>query len=232
MSFQLITQNQTSMDLSYRRVVGQSVTRGGYIRTAEYSTTIPWQVTINCNNLLRYSTNRSLIATIDKLDRSVPDTVQFSDSITTNGAKLSWIVSYQGSLTNTQLNALTLTSYNAVAGTIVLSNVPTLVIAGTTLFKAGDFIQLPSGSSGERYVYKVVNDVPLSASTTQTVQLHRQIIGSPSTTGGSNNVRVGDACIFKFLALQLPTYGFETYQNNDAFIRWTGPFVLQEYIIG
>lgn len=84
MSFQTIVDIQQSMTVNNRRTVGQQVTRGGQIRTAQYLTSVPWVFTIVPHNYLYYPQVRNVIQTIDNLDRELPANITFS------GTTLSW----------------------------------------------------------------------------------------------------------------------------------------------
>ncbi len=118
MSFQTIFEVQESMTVQNRRMVGQQVTRAGYMTVAQYLTAVPWMFTVTPNNYLYYPTARAIIQTIDNKDRQLPEVIQF------NSANLSWFTKYQGDATVTpttiQLNA----APAANATTLVLKNLP------------------------------------------------------------------------------------------------------------
>lgn len=214
MSFQTIVDIQQSMTVNNRRTVGQQVSRGGQIRTAQYLTSVPWVFTIVPHNYLYYPQVRDVIQTIDNLDR------QLAANITFSGSNLSWFTDYQGDLSAGQAAALTLASTPAPnSQTISVGNLP--AVSGTAkVFKAGDFLQLGS------YVYKVTADVLRGGGSTVSVSLHRPVIGTPAT---GTLTAVGSAVYFPVYAEACPTYTL-TPMTNGAFVNWDGPFVFRENV--
>jgi len=214
MSFQTIVDIQQSMTVNNRRTVGQQVSRGGQIRTAQYLTAVPWVFTIVPHNYLYYPQVRDVIQTIDNLDRQTPANITFSNS------NLSWFTAYRGGLSGAQAAALTLASTPAAnATTISIGNLP--AVGGTVVvLAAGDFIQLGS------YVYKITADVLRGGGSTVNATIHRPVIGVPST---GTLTAVGSAVTFPVYAEQCPTYTL-TPMTNGAFVNWDGPFVFRENV--
>lgn len=209
MSFQTIFENQTAMMVNNRRVVGQQVSRGGQIRTAQYLNSVPWVFTVTPNNFLYYPTARSIIQTIDNLDRQLSETINFSSS------RLSWFVAYQGVAATTPTTMTLATTPATNATTISITNVP----AGTgNILVAGDFIMIGG------YTYKVTANVARAA--TISVSIHRPIIGSP-VAGAA--VACGVNCTFTVYAESCPTYTLNP-MTNGAFVEWSGPFVFREAV--
>ena len=152
MSFQTIFEIQQSMTVNNRRMVGQQVTRSGYMTVAQYLTAVPWVFTVVPHNYLYYPQVRSIIQSIDNKDRQLPETITFS------GANLSWFVKMQGTATAATLN-----------GTPA-ANTQTLNLTSNGTFKAGDFIMVGG------YTYKVTAD-----SAGSVVNIHRPLIGTPTS---------------------------------------------------
>jgi hypothetical protein len=152
MSFQTIFENQESMTVNSRRMVGQQVARSGYMTVAQYLTAVPWVFTVKPNNYLYYPTARAIIQAIDNKDRQLPETIQF------NSTNLSWFTKMQGTATAATLN-----------GTPT-PNTQTLALTSNGTFKAGDFIMI----SG--YTYKITAD-----SAGASVSIHRPLIGTPTS---------------------------------------------------
>ena len=150
MSFQTIFQNQESMTVQNRRMVGQQVTRAGYMTVAQYLTAVPWMFTVTPNNYLYYPTARAIIQTIDNKDRQLPEVITF------NTPQLSWFTKTLGTATVATLN-----------GTPT-PNTQTLALNSNGTFKAGDFIMVGG------YTYKITAD-----SAGSSVSIHRPLIGSP-----------------------------------------------------
>ena len=215
MSFQTIINIQQRMNVNNRRVVGQQVSRAGYVTTAQYLTAVPWVFTVQPHAFLYYPQVRDVIQSIDNADRQNPQNITF------NTDTLSWFTAYQGSLTTGQANALTLSAVPAAnSQTISVGNLPSV---GTTviIFKAGDFLQLGS------YVYKVTAEVLRGATSTVSVNLHRPVIGTPTV---GTLTAVGSAVVFPVVAESCPTYTLNP-MTAGAFVEWNGEFVFREYIV-
>jgi hypothetical protein len=213
MSFQTIFEIQQSMNVQNRRMIGQQVTRAGYMTVAQYLTAVPWMFTVTPHNYLYYPTARTIIQTIDNKDRQLPETIQF------NSTNLSWFTEYQGDATVTpttiQLNA----SPAANATTIVLKGLPAMSSAGA-LFRAGGFIMIAG------YTYKITAIVLRGSAATVSVTIHRPIIGSPTE---NTPVFCGNNCTFTVVAQTCPTYTL-TPMANGAFVNWDEAFTFREYI--
>jgi hypothetical protein len=152
MSFQTIFENQETMTVNNRRMVGQQIARSGYLTVAQYLTAVPWVFTVKPNNYLYYPTARAIIQAIDNNDRQNPEVIQF------NSANLSWFTKMQGTATAATLN-----------GTPT-PNTQTLALTSNGTFKAGDFIMVGG------YTYKVTAD-----SAGSSVSIHRPLIGTPTS---------------------------------------------------
>jgi hypothetical protein len=214
MSFQTIVDIQQSMTVQNRRMVGQQVTRGGQIRTAQYLNAVPWVFTIVPHNYLYYPQVRDVIQTIDNLDRQLPANITFSS------ANLQWFTAYQGGLSLVQAAALTLASVPpANSQTITVGNLPA-VGSTVVVFAAGDFLQLGS------YVYKVTQQVLRGSGSTVSVNLHRPVIGTPSV---GTLTAVGKDVYFPVYAEVCPIYSL-TPMTNGAFVNWDQPFVFRENV--
>lgn len=207
MSFQTLFEIQQSMTVNTRRNVGQQTTRSGQLRTAQYLTTVPWVFTITPHNFLYYPQARSIIQTIDNLDRLTAERIIF------NSSNLSWFTKYQGDIVSP---SFTLASAPAANATTISVNVST---GAGFAFRAGDFIMIGG------YTYKVTADVT-RATSPRSVTIHRPIIGLP---GAGVTVFSGNDCSFDVVAEQCPTYTL-TPMTNGAFVNWDGPFVFRENV--
>jgi hypothetical protein len=152
MSFQTIFENQESMTVNNRRMVGQQVARSGFITVAQYLTAVPWVFTVTPNNFLYYPTARAIIQAIDNKDRQLPEVITF------NSTQLSWFTRKLGTVTSATLN-----------GTPT-PNTQTLALTSNGTFLAGDFIMVGG------YTYKVTAD-----SAGASVSIHRPLIGTPTS---------------------------------------------------
>jgi len=152
MAFQNIFEIQQKMTVNNRRMVGQQVTRAGYMTTAQYLTAVPWVFTVIPHNFLYYPQVRDIIQGIDNLDRQLPETIIFNSSL------LSWFTVMRGTATVATLN-----------GTPA-ANTQTLLLNSNGTFKAGDFIMING------YSYKITAD-----SSGSSVNIHRPLIGLPTS---------------------------------------------------
>jgi hypothetical protein len=216
MSFQTIFEIQQSMTVQNRRTVGQQYSRSGQVRVAQYLTSVPWVFTVQPHSFLYYPQVRNVIQAIDNKDRQLPETISFASD------NLSWFVSYQGDLTDAQVNALTLAnSPTPNTQIITVGNLPS-VSASKFVFKAGDFLQLGL------YPYKVTANVLRGLDTTVSVPLHRPVIGIPVV---GTLTAVGADCTFYMLAEKCPTYTLMPAPSG-AFVQWDEGFVFREDILG
>ena len=151
--FQTIVDIQQKMNVNNRRVVGQQVSRGGQITTAQYLNAVPWVFTITPHNYLYYPQVRDVIQSIDNADRQIPQNITFSSD------NLKWFTEMKGSATSASLN-----------GTPT-PNSQTINLNSNGTFKAGDFISIGG------YVYKVTAD-----SSGSIININRPLIGSPSSS--------------------------------------------------
>lgn len=207
------------MTIQNRRTVGQQVSRGGQIRTAQYLTAVPWVFTITPHNQLYYPQVRDVIQAIDNKDRLTSETISFDVTPTTSGlypVNLRWFVQYLGAAASTPTGITVAAQPAANATSISLTNIPA---ATGNIFKAGDFIMI----SG--YTYKVTADVPRAS--TITVPLHRPIVGTPPVA--TTPVSCAENVRFTVYAEQCPTYTL-TPMTGGAFVNWDGPFVFREAI--
>lgn len=211
--FQTIFDIHQKFTVNNRRTIGQQVSRSGQLRVSQYLTAVPWEFTVEPHNYLYYPVARSIIQTIDNLDRQLPQNVSFN----TDG--LSWFTEYQGSFP-ASIAACTLAAVPpANSQTITVGNLPAGSITDY-VFKAGDFLQLGS------YVYKVTADVLRGSGSTVSVGLHRPVIGTVTT---GTLTAVGSAVYFPLIAEKCPTYTL-TPMANGAYVNWDSEFVFRENI--
>lgn len=152
MSFQTVFDIQQSMTVNNRRMVGQQVTRSGYMTVAQYLTAVPWVFTVVPHNYLYYPQARDIIQAIDNKDRQLPEVISFTST------NLSWFLTMRGTAKAATLN-----------GTPT-ANTQTLNLTSNGTFKAGDFIMING------YTYKVTAD-----SSGSVVTIHRPLIGTPTS---------------------------------------------------
>jgi hypothetical protein len=164
---------------------------------------------------------------LDTLDRYTPELVTFS-----NISQLSWIFAYQGQMTNSEINAITVSSFSG--NQLVLTNLPS-VGASTILFKPNDLIQIGTGTNNP-FPFTSTTEVLRGGGSTVTVTTHRPNIISTSVAGSS--IKVGNSCYFYMFCPNMPVYklipgghlisGSNTV--NNALIEFSDSFMLYEWV--
>jgi len=221
---QTIINKASSLGIDRRKVVGVQITRNEIPRTSLTPTTQPWRFTLNMPASLRYYNNRDLLEALDTLDRYTPEYVTFSDN-----ACLSWIFRYQGSMAQTMINNITVTSFTG--NQLVLGNLP--VIPSTrVLFEPNDLIQI----GNYKFPFTSTTQVLRGSNSTVTVTTNRPNIITGSVVG--NNITVGNDCEFYMFCPNMPTYKLIPggYVNgngttlNNALIEFSDDFTLYEWV--
>jgi hypothetical protein len=208
-------------------VVGTQITKNEIPRTSVTPTKNPWQFTVDFPPAYRYSELRAVLEGLDKIDRYLPEIITFNDNPCIN-----WIFKYQGSLSTTQLNQITVQSF--VGNQLTLTNIP-IVGTGRTIFAPNDLIQI-GASNAYPYPFTVVNAV-MGGSSTVTITTNRPNILTGNV--GGLPIRVGANCQFKMFCPNMPTYklipGGALYNQfgtkiNNALIEFSDSFQLYEYV--
>jgi hypothetical protein len=218
MSLQSIINIAESIEINRRRIVGIQFTRNEIVRVSETPGRNPWRMTVKVSAALPYEQTRSLIEQIDATDRSDPETIKFNQN-----PGLSYLFGYQGSMNTTNINTLTVASFTGT--NLVLGNLPTsgaASIAGSTIFRSGDFIQIKDFP----FPFTVRNDVLRGTSSTVTVSVHRPNFIAASVVG--KGINVGNDVEFQMLCTNMPTYTISPGGRN-AIITFNGDFELYEF---
>lgn len=215
MSIQNIIDKAQQIEIDRRKIISQSISRSQRIKTAERSTAQPWKFKITPPGSLPWSASRGFIEVIDFNDRNTEYTISLN-----NNSGMNYITSYLGSITQGQLNSLTIQAVGT--STITITGMPA-VNSSTVIFAKGDLIQ-PNNS---RYPYTVVDTVIRGATTTTSVTVNRPIITSEGITLTSEGLKVGNSCTWRVLVSGLPTYQLVPMQR----VQYTGDFELVEKII-
>jgi hypothetical protein len=221
---QTIINKCNSLEINRRKVVGVQFTRNEVPRTSLTPTYNPWRFVLEMPSSLRYQTNRDLLEALDTLDRNVPQEVTFGDN-----PCLSWIFRYQGTLSTSQLNAISVQSF--VGNQLVLQNLPA-VSATRVLFEPNDLIQIGN------YTFPFTSQTRVTRGTgaTVTVTTHRPNIITGVVAG--NGLTVGNDCTFYVFCPNMPTYrlipGGALLNNgtvtNNALIEFDDLFTLYEWV--
>lgn len=215
MSIQNIIDKAQQIEIDRRRIVGQTISRSQRIKTSERSTAQPWKFKVTPPAYLKWSTSREMIEAIDRADR----VEEYEISLNNNSA-MNYITAYRGSLTQGQLNSITIQT--ASTNTLVLTGLPS-VASNTVMFRPGDLIQ-PTNS---RYPYTVVQETTRGLNTTTNVILHRNIITSEDIVLSGQGIEVGNSCTWRVVVSSLPSYQLVPGQ----FVQYTGDFELVEKVI-
>jgi len=215
MGIQNIINRAQQIEIDRRRMVGQSISRSQRIKTAERSTSQPWKFKVTPPGQLPWTASLGFIEVIDLNDRVNEYTISLNDN-----PGMNYITAYQGSMTQAQLNDLTIST--STTSTLVLTTLPTTA-STVVMFKPGDLIQ-PENS---RYPYSVTAEVLRGSGSTVSVPLNRPIITSEGINLMTQGVKVGNSATWQVIVAGLPTYTLTPMRQ----VQYTGDFELIEKII-
>lgn len=214
MSIQKIINVCETLNIDRRKVVGVQYSRSEIAKVSSTPTRNPWRFNLNVTAGLQYSKNRDLLEDIDRIDRSLTETVSFS-SVPGHA----FLFAYQGAMNAIAISNLRITSF--VGNQLVLNTLPVLT-QGAVLFRKGDILQIV----GYPHPFTVTQDVLRGTGETVTLTTHRPnfITASVANLG----VVVGNAVQFKVFCPNMPTYTLVP-GGTDALIEWTSDFQLYEF---
>lgn len=212
------------IEIDRRKAVGVQFTRNEIPRVSQTPTKNPWRFTVTMPNKFRYSEARELIETIDTLDRIGSEVITFS-----NLPQLSWVFRYQGTMSQLQINAITVASY--IGDQLTLQNLP-VISSSRVLFEPNDLIQIGNNP----YPMTSVNRVLRGTGSTVTLTVSRPNIFTTSIVG--DGITVGNACSWNVFCPNMPVYklipGAPLYAGNtilnNAIIEWSDDFQLYEFV--
>ena len=216
-----------SINIDRRKVVGIQITRNEIPRTSLTPTRNPWRFTIEMPPVLSWWENRALVEYLDQLDTYSPQIVNFSNSC------INWIFRYQGTMTQSQVNGLTVQSFNGTQ--LVLQGLNTAGITnGTVMFLANDLIQI--GNNPYPFTVSSTSVVATGANTV-TITMNRPNF---ITNVAGSNIVVGPNCNFNLFCPNMPTYRlipgnyfkFQGTVINNARIEFSDNFALYEWVGG
>lgn len=221
---QTIIDNCDSIEIDRRKVVGIQITRNEIPRTSATPTYQPWRFKVTMPSRFRYSQVRDLLEALDTIDRVTPQVVSFS-----NNSAMNWIFRYQGAMSQTNINALTVQSFTG--NQLVLNNLPS-VPSGTVLFQPNDLIQIGNNP----FPFTSTTQILRGSASSVTVFTNRPNILTPIVT--NNGITVGNTCQFKLFCPNMPVYklvpgGYlpgTTGTLNNALIEFSDAFTLYEYV--
>jgi hypothetical protein len=198
-AFQTVFDNAESISINKKKKVSQTVARDGTVKSTSLGGQV-WEFEVRLPDGDRWTKYRPLIEKMEALDRVSTGTVAISK------AGQSYITGYQGGLTAT--NAITV-SYSSGTTLTITGGATT---ASGYIFKAGDIIQLGSGS-----VYTVADDVAYNQTTVTTNRPVRE-------TAGTYTLKVGQAVSWTVLCVNFPKWTISAHNQ----VTWDGAFVFVE----
>jgi len=205
MSMQTIFNNAMSINIDRRKLAGQTISRSGLVKISSVATNVPWVFVVAMHPATKWSTNRELFEEIDRLDRVFTETIDIGSTNT----NLSYITSYQGDFTPTQIGQMTVDSGNALN---IVANVSAVTgEAGTDyIFRKGDFLQL---DSGYKYPYTVTADVQRGINNTVNVPINRPFINQTAYTVSGKGIVVGSDVTWQVVMSKKPSYTIVPYDR-------------------
>lgn len=223
---QTIIDKCNGINIDRRKVVGIQFTRNEVPRTSLTPTTNPWRFTLTMPSSLKYNEARSLMETLDTLDRWQPEVITFG-----NNPCLNWIYRYQGQLSNAQISSIRVASFST--DQLVLNNLPA-VPSTRVIFEPNDLIQL----GNYPYPFTSTTQVLRGTGSTVTVTTNRPNIIDPSVVNAP--ITVGNACEFNMFCPNMPTYklipgGYQRSNGTvlgNALIEFSDDFALYEWVPG
>ncbi len=219
MSFQTIINNSTTITLDVMPMSSSIMTRSNRLKTATRGEAI-YKFDVGMSKLFDWNgTTRAMLQTLQTLGRTTEQEITLSNTV-----NMGYIMGYAGTISSTNLNALTIDSF--ANSTFILNTASTSGITGSdTIFESGDYIQ-PANS---RYTYQVReavfgSDIALDR---VSVLVNRNIYTSTSDNG--NNIvgqalNVANNCTFPVKAISMPTHtlqpgGYFTFDGSFQFVE-------------
>lgn len=224
MSIQTIINNCTGLAIDRRKMVGIQFTRSEIPRVSVTPTTNPWRFTLTMPSSLRYSDARSVIESLDTLDRVGSEVITFN-----NAPQMNWIFRYQGQALISQLANIRVVSF--IGNQLILNALP-IMGSTQTLFAPNDLIQI----GNYPYPFTSTTTVQRGIGSSVIVTTNRPNILTNDVSGSA--ITVGAGCQFRVFSPNMPTYklfpGGTQYLNgsviNNAYIEWSDDFQLYEYV--
>lgn len=217
MSIQTIIDNATFVDINKRKVAASSISRSGHIKTADRGVSF-YQFTVGMHDALKYSTNRDVLEDLDTVDVITESNVSLN-----NNTNMQYLTNYQGNLSQSQLNQITMNGSNSA--NIYLDTTGVTGSPSGVLFEKGDFLQPKGNTSTYRYPYQVTSQVNFSSGNV-TIPVHRGVLPQTGVALTSGGIRVGNDVRFHLIALSMPTYSVVPHDR----IEFSGDFNLMEVI--
>ena len=198
MSLQAVINNAVTIQVDRRKIAGQTISRSGLVKISSIASNVPWQITIEMSQGLKFSRNRALVEEIDRLDRTAIEVVDIGGT----NPGLAYITRYQGGLNSTQISQMRVASGANLTLTLNVANV-TGTSGTTVIFEPGDYVQL---AGNYKYPYTVTSRVLRGASSTVEVPINRPFIDQPGYTEVGANVIVGNDVTWQVVMSKKPAW--------------------------
>jgi hypothetical protein len=225
MSLQTIWNFSSEIQVNRRRMIGSQTTRNGLLRLGETPTVIPWQFSVKYETAILFNRARTLIETLDNMDRNVSETITLG-----SGTNMSWLYKYQGQQTQLNLDRLKVISF--VGNQLVLDTSTLTSATNSVIFEKGDIFNIVGYPHPFTSTTQIINN-----GTTVTVTTHRPNIIQTNIASNSG-LLVGANTQIKVICKNMPTYtlkpgGYQYVNNvlvNAAYIEFDSDFDLYEFI--
>ena len=226
MSLQRIINACDSLNIDRRRLVSVQYTRSEIAKVNETASRNPWKFTLGISAALQYGPNRDLLEEIDRLDRTKPEIISFSNSATGASKGLSYMFAYQGQMNAGQISSITVQAFQG--NQLTLTGLPSVPTVGATgiLLKKGDFLQIKDYPFPFTVTADVVRGTNTATNAVVTATVHRPNFITASIVG--KGINVGNDVQFNMFCPNMPTYKL-TPGGDNAIISWTSDFQLVEY---
>ena len=220
MSIQTIIDNAQFITIDKTKLSAQTISRSGRVLTSEVSTAMPYRFTVGMHDGLKYSTNRDVLEELDRLDRTIEESIDIGATNT----GLNYITSYQGDVDG---GSLSMVGFDGAELYVNASSAT--ATSGNVLFKKGDYIQPQGNTSTYRYPYQVTSDVNGIGvgQSNVTVPVHRPVISQDGVSLTSGGVDYGSDVTFTVKMMKKPMYSVVPHD----LIAWDSEFQLIEIIL-
>ena len=222
---QTIWNYSSEISVNRRRAVGIQRTRNGLLRLGETPTVNPWQFSVKHSRVVPFNQARTLIETLDNMDRNVSETITLG-----SGTNMSWMYKYAGGQTQLNLDRLKVVTF--VGNQLVLDTSTLTSATGSVIFEKGDLFSIVGFPHPFTSTTQVVKN-----GATVIVTTHRPNIIQTSIPGNTG-LLVGANAQVKVICQNMPSYTLKTgghqYVNgilvNAAYVEFDDDFELYEYV--
>lgn len=217
---QSVIDNTGFITINQRKSAGSTISRSGHLKTSVQQGAV-YRFTVGAPQGLKYSTNRLLLSQLDSLDVTVSSNVDIGGTNT----NIDYITSTLGGIVYAGGTSGNI-SVNSYSGNVLYIDCTNVVDDGSTILKAGDFIQPRGNTNTYKYPYQLTQDLSTTSASNVAVYLNRPVIEQTGVTLASNGVRLGRDCRFHLTCVVNPTYSVVPHD----LLEFSGDFELMETI--